>query len=169
MNKSKSWVSLLNARLSVRWFATAILSFVLIGCGGLPMGSNLIKPKVSIADIRMLDSTMFEQRFAIKLRVQNPNNFSIPVSGLNYQLSLNGSAFGSGVSNQAFSIPKNAESLVEVEATTSLPSVIKALSGWMKNKDTLTYAILGNINVGNRSSAIPFDYSGELNLNDFAQ
>lgn len=165
MTKVKLGVALFLKRL----FILLSVSMVLVSCSDLPMGANFIKPKVSIADIRMLDSTMFEQRFAIKLRVQNPNNFSIPVSGLNYQLSLNGSAFGSGVSNHAFSIPRNAESLVEVEATTSLPSVMKALSGWMKNKDSLTYAILGNLNVGNRSSAIPFDYSGELSLSDFTQ
>lgn len=169
MTKVRFEMPLFKHLFRARLLACLALSMVLIGCSGLPMGSNFIKPKVSIADIRMLDSTMFEQRFAIKLRVQNPNNFSIPVSGLNYQLSLNGSAFGSGVSNHAFNLPKNAESLVDVEATTSLPSVMKALSGWMKNKDALTYAILGNINVGNSSTAIPFDYSGELNLNDFAQ
>lgn len=165
MTKTKLAMTLLFKRL----FIFLSLSMVLVSCSDLPIGANFIKPKVSIADIRMLDSTMFEQRFAIKLRVQNPNNFSIPVSGLNYQVSLNGSAFGSGVSNHAFNIPKNAESLVEVEATTSLPSVMKALSGWMKNKDSLSYAILGNLNVGNRSSAIPFDYSGELSLSDFTQ
>lgn len=169
MTKTRLGMPLLNGLFGLRLFACLALSIALTSCSGLPMGSNFIKPKVSVADIRMLDSTMFEQRFAIKLRVQNPNNFSIPVSGLNYQLSLNGTAFGSGVSNHAFNIPKNAESLVEVEATTSLPSVMKALSGWMKNKDSLTYAILGNINVGNSSSAIPFDYTGELNLSDFTQ
>jgi LEA14-like dessication related protein len=146
------------------------VSFLLTGCGGLPINSSqFVKPKVRIADIRMLDSTLFEQRFAIKLRVQNPNNFSIPVNGLNYQINLNGSAFGSGVNNHTFTIPRNAETLVDVDLTTSLPDMMKALSGWMKNKDTLTYAILGNLNVGGRNDVIPFDYSGELNLNALTQ
>jgi len=56
----------------------------LAGCAGL--FQHLEAPHVSLADVRLRDSTLFEQRYVLFLRIQNPNTFAIPVQGLQYNL-----------------------------------------------------------------------------------
>jgi hypothetical protein len=54
------------------------LLFAVIFSGCAAMQDSLEAPYVTLTDLRMLDMTLFEQRYGLKIRVQNPNPVSCP-------------------------------------------------------------------------------------------
>ncbi|MFO1436339.1 MAG: LEA type 2 family protein [Gammaproteobacteria bacterium] len=150
---------------SVRILILAGVAALLAACGGLP--SKIDPPSVSLSDIRLVDMNLFEQTFAIKLRVQNPNSFEIPVHGLNYALELNGSEIAHGVNDQSVTFPALGEQIVEVNATTNLGSLLGQLGELAHNGMNANYRIRGNFRAGNGLNSfipIPFDQKGEVGL-----
>jgi LEA14-like dessication related protein len=148
-----------------RFSVIAMLLLMLSGCGGLP--SKIDPPSVSLSDLRIVDMNLLEQTFAIKLRVQNPNAFDIPIHGLNYALELNGSEIAHGVNNQSVTFPALGEQIVEVNATTNLSSLLSQLGELAKNGMNASYRVRGNFRAGsglNSIIPIPFDQKGEVGL-----
>ncbi|HBP89051.1 MAG TPA: hypothetical protein DD706_15295, partial [Nitrospiraceae bacterium] len=59
----------------------------LIGCNSLPaLSVQPESPEVLLVNITPLDATMFEQRLQVDLRVRNPNDFDLEVTGLDFTL-----------------------------------------------------------------------------------
>lgn len=136
---------------------------LLTGCTGLP--SKIDPPSVSLADVRLVDMNLMEQTFALKLRVQNPNTFDIPVHGLNYQVELNGQQLARGVNDQSVTLPGLGEEIVEVQAITSLNSLLQQLTELARTGNpSVSYRIKGNLRVGSSLLPLPFDQSGEVGL-----
>lgn len=63
------------------------------------------KPTVSVNSVQYLGGNLRQQNFSVKLTVQNPNDRSLPVSGLHAELSVAGERLASGVSDQPFVVP----------------------------------------------------------------
>ena len=86
---------------------------------------------VTLSDIQPGEMGLLEQEYLIKIRVQNPNNVEIPVSGLSYRIELNGKYFAKGVSKQDVTIPAFGEVVLDATA-------IGSLSGIMLQGDRVT-------------------------------
>jgi LEA14-like dessication related protein len=82
-------------------------------------------PEVLLVNVTPLDTTMFEQRLQVDLRVRNPNNFDLEVTGLDFTLHLNDQRLARGLTNKAATIPRLGDSVVSVETTTSTLDVIR--------------------------------------------
>jgi LEA14-like dessication related protein len=150
---------------SIRILVLAGLAVLLSACGGLP--SKIDPPSVSLSDISLVNANLLEQTFAIKLRVQNPNSFDIPIHGLTYALELNGSEIAHGVNDQAVTFPALGEQIVEVNATTNLGSLLGQLGELAHNGMNASYRVRGNFRAGsglNSIIPIPFDQKGEFGL-----
>jgi len=120
-------------------------------------------PRVSLVSIQPQEMKFLEQRFALQLRILNPNNVAIPVEGLSYSIEINGREFAYGVSRQAVEIPAFGEALLDVEVVSNLLNVmqqLQALSG--ETRESLDYRLKGKISLANSPLSLPFDYSGEL-------
>ncbi len=120
-------------------------------------------PRVSLVSIQPQEMKFLEQRFALQLRILNPNNVAIPVEGLSYSIEINGREFAYGVSRQAVEIPAFGEALLDVEVVSNLLNVmqqLQALSG--ESRESLDYRLKGKISLANSPLSLPFDYSGEL-------
>lgn len=100
----------------MKWIATALLLLSLAGCGSM----GLKKPEVSLSNIEPGSSTLFEQNFAVTLRVANPNPIPLNASGVDFELMLGGEKLGGGSSQQAVSIPSRGEGMVTLQVHTSL-------------------------------------------------
>lgn len=144
--------------------STAYLVLALVsGCASL--GGISQSPSVTLADIGLEDFGLLEQRFALRLRVQNPNNVDIPVSGLTYELEVNGEKFARGVSDKAVTVPRYGEAVLDVSAVSNLSSLLRQLSEMEKaGKESITYRLKGQLNLGNWGNAVPFDHRGEVAL-----
>lgn len=131
------------------------------GCAGLRLGMQ--KPEVTVANIRLLEGNLLEQRFLLTLRVMNPNTSEIAIEGLTFKVDLNGQPFAKGVGNQPVVIPRLGEAMVEVTATTGLGGLLRQLKALGKGRDKVDYRISGRLVTGS-FGGIDFDQTGEVEL-----
>lgn len=132
----------------------------LVACSGLPL--NAVAPKVSLADVDIKSLGLFEQRFDVGLRVNNPNDFDLKIEALEFELELNGRPFANGVSHAATLIQAASSTVLRVDAITqskNLIQQIKTLPSEML-KNGVPYRITGRVKTDKSSSWIPFDHSG---------
>jgi len=141
----------------------ALSLLTLSACSNL---RSIEPPTITLAGIEPLNMTLFEQTYMLKLRVQNPNDFDLPLEAMNYVLELNGSRFANGVSRKSVTIPAYDSAIIETEVISSLVSLFGQLQDFaLKGAGSMQYRLLGDVNVGNWDTRIPFEYDGELNLN----
>jgi len=139
-----------------------LIAFTLAGCASLP-GSE--PPVVTVADVSFIDATLFEQRLAVKLRVQNPNDTELAIQGLTCEMLINDERFGSGVSGERVTIPRFGSGVVQVEVISTLGSLIRQFSTLQKGAPGgLRYRVRGTVSTGGSFGRLPFDNSGELAL-----
>lgn len=112
-------------------------------------GCSLFKPQapsVTLVGLRMIDASLFEQRFAFRLRVQNPNDFEIPLRGMSFELHLNDQPFAKGVSDRPATLPRLGETVLEVTAVSDLLGIFRQLAELQtRNQTSVSYVIKGRI------------------------
>lgn len=116
-------------------------------------------PEVLITNITPLDSTPFEQRLKIDLRVRNPNDYELHVTGMDIRLDLNGTRLARGFGNQAFTVPRLSDSVVTIETTTSTLDVVRQILG-LRKVQALSYEVNGVLYL--TDGRLPFENSGVL-------
>lgn len=145
----------------MRKLFTLILFVVLSGCAALQ--SAIETPHVTLNNLQVLDITLLEQRYAVTLRVQNPNPIPIPITGMNFQLDINDMELGSGVTNKAITVPAYGDALVGINLVSNLMRVFNQLRGLENNKNqSLRYRLSGGLSISSRMGKLPFDYRGEF-------
>jgi LEA14-like dessication related protein len=126
---------------------------------------KLEPPRVSLSGLEPEEFGLFEQRYLLRLRVQNPNDVELPIAGMDFHLYLNDEEFASGVSDQEVTVPAFGERLVEARVTSSLSGIIGQLRRMSRaESQTFSYRLAGNVKLLNRSMKYPFDYRGEIDL-----
>ena len=121
-------------------------------------------PRVSLVSIKPLEMGLMEQRYALQLRIMNPNDATIPMKGLSYSIDINGHEFAYGVSRQPVSIPAFSEALLDVEVVSNLLNVMRQFQQMSDEKsDSLSYRLSGKISLGTRLRKLPFTVEGKLN------
>jgi len=112
-----------------------------------------------------LPSQELEVRFAIKLRVQNPNETAIDYNGIALDLEVNGHSLASGVSDQSGSIPRFSEAIVTVPVSVSAFSFLRQTLGLSQTQslDNLPYVLRGKL-AGGLFGTMRFTDSGKLSL-----
>ncbi len=139
-----------------------IVSLLLSACVGL-LGLAQ-KPEVSLSGLRVLQVGVFEQRFALKLRIQNPNDVELPINGLSFDIQLNGQPFAHGQSDKAIIVPRYGEALLDVAATSTLGSALKQLRELQSTgRDRIDYRLQGRLQLQGMGS-LPFERRGDLQL-----
>jgi LEA14-like dessication related protein len=143
--------------------AVGVLLTVLVsGCAGL--GATREPPRVSLVSIQPKEMGVLEQRYGLQLRILNPNDTALPVTGMQYSLQINDREFAYGVSRQPVSIPAYGEALLDVDVVSNTLRVLQQLQETSTGKqESLKYRISGSLSLENQPGTLPFDYHGELN------
>lgn len=148
-----------------RLITISFISWVLLasGCGGLLRKTE--PPLVTLSAIEMQEMTLFEQRYQLQLRVQNPNNFDLPVEGLRCTLYINEREFAQGVGAAGVTVPRFGDAVVPVNVVSNLQRVFEQLhaTGDPAAKP-VRYRLSGKISVEGYATALPFEYQGEFDL-----
>lgn len=145
--------------LTLLFFLLQIFS----GCASMQMREDRVR--VTIADLRPLESTLMEQRYLVKIRLQNRSKEALTIDGMSFDLDLNGKRFASGVSNQKATIDGFSDSMLEVKLSSTVFGLIKQFSALQDRVDsTFDYQISGSLSSPNSMLAIPFSEKGEINL-----
>ena len=124
-------------------------------------------PRLSLVNVELLKSDLFEQQLKVRLRVQNPNSRTLPVKGVACTIDLQGREFASGVSGASFVVPANGEAEFDMKVTANMAGALFALFGRsgvaqgggvgyrLRGKVSLSEGILRNI---------PFEQTGTFRL-----
>lgn len=147
-----------------------LLAAILSGCATLP---GIDTPNVRVVGLEPLPSEGLEVRFALKLRVQNPNQSALQYDGFAVNLDLGGRGLASGVSNAIGEIPRFSDAVLTVPVSISAFSVFRQL--WALREDSqnadgalkqpIAYRLTGKLGAPKGSfRATRFSDKGELDL-----
>ena len=150
------------------FFVLLSLSMLLAGCAA--MGPGMEKPTVTVIDLRPGEVKALEAIFILELRIMNPNDFPLDISGLNCDLKIDGKRFASGISDVRQEVPAFGTATIPVtvyasmfEMVTSVIQIIQEADQQNGNVKPLRYELAGKIRLEGRGS-FPFDSKGELDL-----
>lgn len=149
----------------MRRFQAVILSLLLLSLSACALFPNRDPVNINVVGLEPLPSQDLEVRFAIKLRVQNPNETAIDYNGIALDLEVNGHSLASGVSDQSGSIPRFSESIITVPVSISAFSVLRQTLGLSQTQtlDNLPYVLRGKL-AGGLFGTMRFFDSGKLSL-----
>ena len=142
-----------------------VVAVLLSACSTMPKEYEMLR--VHIADMTPKDMAIFEQRFDVKLRIQNPNDVEFSINGLRFDIELNEREFANGMSGQRVAVPRFGSEVVNVEVFTTLASFLRQfqqLSGGTAQK--VRYRLKGTAFVDAPGTfKAPFDEQGEIDMN----
>jgi LEA14-like dessication related protein len=142
-----------------------LAALALSGCSALV--PKLETPNLSIVNVLVEKSDLWEQRLKVRMRVQNPNDRSLPIRGLSYRLDVAGQELARGVSGTSFTVPAFGEAEFDMNVTANMASAIIKLLGRGEDSvgDHLDYRIVGKISLSEGFlRSIPFEQSGTFRL-----
>lgn len=119
---------------------------------------------VTLADIQPAQFGLLQQEYAIRIRVQNPNNSQIRIDGLSYQIDLNGELFAKGVSRQSTVVEPFGEVVVDATAVGNLGAFLSQFVRMQKSgpPESFSYRLKGKLASG--ALSLPFDSQGKIEL-----
>ncbi len=123
----------------------AVLS-LLNGCA--LFGPSYIKPDIALANVEMLKANLWEQSFRLRLRVDNPNDRSLPIRGMQYEIYLNDARLATGVSDQVFTVPAYGSEYFELNVRSNLWRHVGDIVKLIERQQVVDYRIEGHIRTG---------------------
>ncbi|MCK9814872.1 hypothetical protein BK634_17730 [Pseudomonas chlororaphis] len=120
---------------------------------------------INVVGIEPLPSEDLEMRFAVTLRLQNPNDSAIDYNGAALDLEVNGRPLASGVSDQHGRIGRFSEGVLVVPVSVSAFSVLRQTLGLGQTQgfDNLPYVLRGKL-AGGLFGTLRFVERGHLSL-----
>ena len=140
----------------LRHAAFLIIAAALAGCSGMPLRPD--PPIISLAGLSPIEIGLFEQRYLVRLRIQNPNSYALPIARVSYKIEINDREFAHGVSRKGVTIPRQGEGVLELEVVSNLQALLAQLNSLMGAESPgLSYRLSGDISLVNRAFKIPFE------------
>ncbi|MFT5485424.1 MAG: LEA14-like dessication related protein [Paracoccaceae bacterium] len=138
--------------------------FVLFGCASV---DDAKPPSIQLSNLRLGNGGLLNQELLIEIRVGNPNNFELPLTGLTFELEVNGQPFADGLSDATVTVPRLGYATVPVTGNTNILSVFRQLM-FLGKTDRITYRLHGIAYVGRLgiNQSVPYERKGELSLQD---
>jgi LEA14-like dessication related protein len=137
----------------------------LAGCSALV--PQLETPKLSVVNVEVTKTELWEQRMKVRLRVQNPNDRSLPVKGLTARLEVAGEEFATGVTAASFEVPALGEAEFDMDMTAHMAGALIKLLGRKGDAvgDAIDYRVTGKLSLSSGFlRSIPFEEKGSFNL-----
>ncbi|SDJ02008.1 Late embryogenesis abundant protein [Pseudomonas flavescens] len=145
----------------LRSLLLASLVIALSACSSLVPDDPL---HIDLVGLEPLAGEGLEARFAVRLRVQNPNDKAIDFNGVALQLDINEQPMARGVSDQSGQVPRFGETVIRVPVTISAYSVLRQAwgAGGHQPGQSLPYQLRGKL-AGGLFGTRRFSASGQLN------
>lgn len=149
-------------RLLRTLLASLTMVLALSACALFPNRDPL---NINVVGIDPLPGQDLEIRFAVKLRLQNPNDTDIQYDGVALNLDVNGRLLASGVSDQKGTIGRFSEGVLTVPVTVSAFAALRQAVGLADQQrlDNLPYELHGKL-AGGLFGTMRFEDSGTLSL-----
>ncbi|SFQ24972.1 Late embryogenesis abundant protein [Pseudomonas sp. NFPP07] len=149
----------------MRRFLSLTLSLLLLSLSACALFPQHDPLNINVVGIEPLPSQDLEVRFAVKLRLQNPNETAINYNGVALDLEVNGRPLASGVSDQSGSIGRFSEGVLVVPVSVSAFAVLRQTLGLSQTQslDDLPYVLRGKL-AGGPFGTMRFVEKGQLSL-----
>lgn len=156
--------------------ATGLIALTL--CGLLGSGCSSLVPKLetpslSLVGLELTEATLFEQRLRVRLRVQNPNDITLPIKGIHVDFELGGEHFAQGVTARAFDVPAFGEAefdmMVTANAATAILRIVNAGKDRERPRESIDYRISGKLSTSlGLLRSVPFEETGSIPLRELS-
>lgn len=148
-----------DACMLIRWAEAAVLICILTvaGCASWFMKGE--PPDVLVTNVTPLESTAFEQRLQVDLRIRNPNDFDLHVTGIDFTLDLNGKRLARGLGNKDLTVTRLSDAVLTVQTSASTFDIVRQVLN-LSQKQELAYTITGVLH--SKNGRLPFDSTGVL-------
>ena len=103
------------------------------------------RPTLSVVGIQLMKSDFFHQELRVRMRVQNPNDRSLPVEGIIYQLEVEGQELAHGMSGESFVVPALGEAEFDMSVSANMANMLFKLLN--RNTSQVQYRIYGKISL----------------------
>ncbi|WP_322981524.1 LEA type 2 family protein [Pseudomonas sp. C11] len=140
----------------------------LAGCSTWMTG-GFKDPDVRLIKVDVIKAKLLEQEFRLRFRIDNPNGVSLPVRGLDYDVTLNDIPLAEGSSSEWFTVPAHGHHTFEIPVRTNLwrhvRQVVKMLE---KPNKPIRYSLKGEVKTGMLfSRSVHMSRNGEIIPGDF--
>ena len=122
-----------------------LLIFIFLsGCAGLEQQPAEVK--VTLVNLKMLESTLLEQRFIMNIRVQNRSPQPLSIHGMSFDIEINNKNFASGSSDQKTTFAAFSDAVIDVKMSSTLFGIVRQIQVMQeKQNQKLNYVISGKI------------------------
>jgi LEA14-like dessication related protein len=150
-----------------RLFLVAAGALLLGGCAGMRPGYE--RPSVTLSSFRILPSEGLMPRFALGLRVVNPNPTPLPLRGMSYNVAFEGHPLLTGVAGNLETVPAYGESMIEVQTGVDLISGLRLFNDLLNDpqRDRLRFLLRARLDTGGLTRFLTLEEAGELSLAAF--
>ncbi len=147
-----------------RLFASIAVFVVVLNLGACVTPKSVEAPRIALQNVRLLEARGLMQMIRVDLMVSNPNDFDIPLTGLDFIMTVNGQDFAEGLSNAAVTLPRRGRATVPVDVSISMLAVLLQLQAVQK-QGSLDYHLTGTAFLDHvLLPKIDFDRKGSLGL-----
>ncbi|AHE97990.1 LEA type 2 family protein [Thioalkalivibrio paradoxus] len=149
---------------SRRLFLFAATAALAAGCAGVRPGYE--QPSLMLDSFRAVPSEGLSPRFAIGLRVVNPNPSALPLRGMSYNVEFEGHRLITGVAGDLSSVPAYGESVIEVQAGLDLLSGVRLFNDLLSDphRERFRYNLRARLDTGGLRRFLTLEEAGELSL-----
>ena len=147
-----------------RLFRTCLIIVLLPAIAGCATSfTSMEEPEIHVINIVPLEADgLFEQRARVNLRIINPNDVDLSITGFSFHMDINDAPFTRGVSNESLTVPRLGEAKASVIVTTTVVDLARQMMAF-EGHDNPNYTIEGKVYLANsRMRSVSFSYSGEL-------
>jgi LEA14-like dessication related protein len=134
---------------TIRILSLLMFFGLLSGLSGCSSPGDLKSPEVRLVKVDVVKAKLLEQHFTLRFRIDNPNNFSLPVRGMDYLVHLNQVKLAEGESNVSFTVPAHGHHNFSIPVRTNLwrhlRQIVKALE---KPDQPIPYRLQGAVKTG---------------------
>ena len=125
---------------------------------------KLETPRLAIVDIEVRRANFMEQQLRVRMRVENPNDRSLPVKGLSYTVYLGGQEFATGVSDASFVVPALGTAEFDMDVTANAAGALFSILGKPRGQG-IDYLMNGRVELTHGwLRSIPFQQRGTFTL-----
>jgi LEA14-like dessication related protein len=149
--------------MTVRIPAALALGLLLGACSS--MLPRLEPPELQVVRIEVERADLLQQQLRVRMRVRNPNDRSLPVRGITYEMEVAGEPFAHGESEKNFEVPALGSTEFDVSVTANAASALLKLASSGAKLDAVEYRLVGKVSLSaGVIRSIPFDRKGQFKL-----
>ena len=125
-----------------------LLIAALPGCSSW-FSDDFQDPQVHLVEVDVIRARLIEQKFSLRFRVDNPNDFELPIRSLSYDIELNGIPLTEGKSRQWINVPAHGRREFKVPVRTNLWRHLKKVVKALEEPDKpISYRLRGEVKTG---------------------